>query len=237
VFVIHGRNKKVRDSVFSFLRAIGLKPLEWEEIVALTAKATPYIFEVITTGFEHAHAVVAVFSPDDDVVLRSEFQTENDPEHERRPWGQARPNVIFEAGMAKALNPERTLIVEVGQCKPFTDVSGMHTVRLSNSATQRKAFAQRLETAGCSVNISGMDWLDVGDFSVDSAPPTSMPSGSAKRDLVFANGLKWERIGEGGQVRYRPYCPDCEVPLTKTVDFIKCPKCGFEDLMPQPPRD
>jgi predicted nucleotide-binding protein len=240
VFVIHGRNKGVRDSVFGLLRALGLKPLEWEEVVALTGKATPYIFEVIKAGFEHAQAIVAVFSPDDIVVLRPEFQNENDPEYEKVPRGQARPNVIFEAGMAKALNPDRTLIVEVGRTKPFTDVGGMHTVRLGNSATQRKALAQRLVTAGCSVNMAGTDWLADGDFSVDVEMPEAMPRPETAPQkglgLVFANGLKWERIREGDEARYKPYCPDCEVALKKTMDFVTCPECGFEDLMPQPPR-
>jgi len=43
VFVVHGRNVAVRDSMFNFLRAIGLRPLEWETAVGLTAKASPYI--------------------------------------------------------------------------------------------------------------------------------------------------------------------------------------------------
>src|SRR5437764_570893 len=31
VFVVHGRNDKLRRSLFDFLRALGLKPLEWEK--------------------------------------------------------------------------------------------------------------------------------------------------------------------------------------------------------------
>ena len=36
VFVVHGRNDVVRDSMFGFLRSINLKPIEWTQAVALT---------------------------------------------------------------------------------------------------------------------------------------------------------------------------------------------------------
>jgi len=36
VFVIHGRNEAARKSMFEFLRAIGLKPLEWSQALAAT---------------------------------------------------------------------------------------------------------------------------------------------------------------------------------------------------------
>ncbi len=41
VWVVHGRNLKARDAMFAFLRAIGLKPMEWGEALALTGKGTP----------------------------------------------------------------------------------------------------------------------------------------------------------------------------------------------------
>ena len=41
VWVVHGRNLKARDAMFSFLRSIGLEPMEWGEALALTGKGTP----------------------------------------------------------------------------------------------------------------------------------------------------------------------------------------------------
>lgn len=38
VFVVHGRNESARDSMFQFLRALGLEPLEWDQAVSLTKK-------------------------------------------------------------------------------------------------------------------------------------------------------------------------------------------------------
>jgi len=38
VFVVHGRNEKIRDYMFAFLRAIGLEPIEWDEAKRMTGK-------------------------------------------------------------------------------------------------------------------------------------------------------------------------------------------------------
>jgi hypothetical protein len=38
VFVVHGRNSALRDSMFAFLRAIGLQPLEWSQAVKATGE-------------------------------------------------------------------------------------------------------------------------------------------------------------------------------------------------------
>ena len=51
VFVVHGRNSEARDALFSFLRAIGLTPIEWSQAVDLTGKASPYVGEILDTVF------------------------------------------------------------------------------------------------------------------------------------------------------------------------------------------
>ncbi len=91
VFVVHGRNLPVRNSMFEFLRAIGLDPLEWSEAVHATRKTLPYVGEVLDAAFAMAQAVVVVMTPDDFAWLRPDLQTENDPSFERVPTGQARP--------------------------------------------------------------------------------------------------------------------------------------------------
>ena len=47
VFVVHGRNNAAREAMFTFLRSIGLNPLEWSEAVRATGKASPYVGEVL----------------------------------------------------------------------------------------------------------------------------------------------------------------------------------------------
>ena len=165
VFVVHGKNLAARDALFNFLSAIDLHPLEWSEAVQATGKPSPYIGEVLDAAFSRAHAVVVLFTPDDEARLKESFQSANDPLHETHLTGQARANVLFEAGMAMGRNPDRTVLVELGSLRPFSDVGGRHVIRLDNSSSQRRQeLAQRLQTAGCPVNLDGTTWHTTGDF-------------------------------------------------------------------------
>ena len=164
VFVVHGRNAAARDAMFEFLHYLDLHPLEWSEAVNATGKASPYIGEILDAAFSRAHAVVVLFTPDDEARLKEPFRAENEPLHETQLTGQARPNVLFEAGMAMARDQDRTVLVELGNLRPFSDVAGRHAIRLTNNSQQRQELAQRLGAAGCPVNLKGTDWHTAGDF-------------------------------------------------------------------------
>ena len=172
VFVVHGRNGFARDAMFEFLHSLDLHPLEWSEAVNATGKASPYIGEILDAAFSRAHAVVVLFTPDDEARLKEPFRTENDPPHETQLTGQARPNVLFEAGMAMARDQDRTVLVELGNLRPFSDVAGRHAIRLTNNSQQRQELAQRLGAAGCPVNLKGTRWHTAGDFEAAIALPT-----------------------------------------------------------------
>lgn len=171
VFVVHGRNLNARNEMFRFLRSIGLQPLEWSEAVKATGKGSPYVGEILDTSFSIAQAIIVLFTPDDEAKLLDEFINENDETYERELTPQARPNVIFEAGMAMGRNPDRTVLVELGKLRPFSDIYGRHVIRLNNSSQRKQEFAHRLETAGCRVNLAGTDWHTEGNF--DSAIASS----------------------------------------------------------------
>lgn len=166
VFVIHGRNNRLRVDFFTFLRAIKLDPIEWSEAVKLTGTGAPHISEILDCAFSKSQAIIALLTPDDEVKLKNEFINEDDPVEEKEVSGQARPNVLFEAGMALGKNPLKTILVTVGKIKPFSDVAGRHIVRLDNSGVKRQEIADRLKTAGCAVSLDGKDWHTVGDFEV-----------------------------------------------------------------------
>lgn len=172
VFVIYGRNDKARKEVFAFLRAIGLNPIEWPQAVAMTGEASPYIGDVLTRVLEVAQAIVVLQTPDDIVYLDTELCGED--EEESRPQAQPRPNVLFEAGMAMAVSPARTVIVEFGPVKPFSDISGRHRIRLDDSLAKRQEFANRLRTAGCAVDTNGTDWHTAADLT---PPNAGLPRG------------------------------------------------------------
>jgi predicted nucleotide-binding protein len=121
--------------------------------------------EILDAAFRKAAAVVVLLSPDDEAKLKAEFIKSNDSAYEKRLTGQARANVLFEAGMAMGRNPASTVLVQVGEIRPFSDIGGRHVVHLSNSAETRSEFATKLANAGCNVNTSGTDWLSEGDFT------------------------------------------------------------------------
>ena len=177
IFVVHGRNQAARSAMFQFLRSIGLHPLEWSEAVNYTGKPTPYIGEILNAAFSRAHAVVVLLTPDDEARLREPFRGSNEPPHETELTGQARPNVLFEAGMAMGRSQDRTIIVELGDLRPFSDVAGRYAIRLDKTSEKRQELAQRLQASGCPVNLDGTDWHSAGNF--EAALPPSEARGTA----------------------------------------------------------
>jgi predicted nucleotide-binding protein len=165
VWVVYGRDEKRRDAVFTFLRSIGLRPIEWTSALAATKKGSPHVSEVLDAGFSDAVATVVLLTPDDEARLKREFIKKGDPAHEKNLTGQPRQNVLFEAGMAFGRHPDKTILVEVGTLRPISDLVGRHTVRLSNAMTTRQQFVVKLRAVGCPVDDTGTDWHSAGDFS------------------------------------------------------------------------
>ncbi|NHA70082.1 nucleotide-binding protein [Phycicoccus sp. CMS6Z-2] len=186
VFVIHGRNELARVAIFDFLRSIGLDPIEWSQAITMTGKGSPYIGEVLDAAFGAAQAVVVLQTPDDIAHLHESLTFPGDPECD--PQMQPRPNVLFEAGMAMGRDEERTIIVELGAVKSFSDIHGRHVVRLDNSTQRRQELATRLRVAGCAVNTDGTDWHTAGDLTPPVAPGGGLPLGR-KLPSTTASGL------------------------------------------------
>jgi predicted nucleotide-binding protein len=233
VFVVHGRDSGLRDNFFSFLRALGLQPIEWSEALKLTGKATPYIGEALESAFRNVQAVIVLLSPDDEVRLSPELWREIEDEDEKEIKLQARPNVLFEAGMAFATHPDRTILVEVGEVKPFSDIGGRHVVRLSNLAERRNEIAERIRTAGCDVSKSGNDWLNTGDFEVIRERRTNSSSYAAKdtdeEDLFEAYGINWNK-------EYKKRCLRCRSPLKYSSEkfgpsVLFCSSCNEKHVL------
>jgi len=166
VFVVHGRDMTLRDSMFAFLRAIGLEPLEWEQAIRRARRgANPFVGDVIDEVMDQAQAVLVLFSPDDLVQLKDQFVSRDEKNSEGKPQGQARPNVLFEAGLAMGRHQEKTVLVEVGSVKRFSDIGGRHMLRFNGSAASRHDLVGRLRMLRCDLDVDGRrDWLEVGDF-------------------------------------------------------------------------
>jgi predicted nucleotide-binding protein len=167
VFVVHGRDIKLRDAMYQFLGALGLKPQEWGHAIRAVRRrgGNPYVNDAVAKIMEEAQAVVVLLSPDDEAKLKDQFVTRHERQSEGKLRGQARQNVIFETGVAIGAHHKKTVMVRVGDVKPFTDVGGMHIPNFSGDDKSRHDLANRLEDLGCKINRDGDHWLRTGDFA------------------------------------------------------------------------
>jgi len=165
VFVVHGRNEDARIAMFTFLRSLSLEPIEWAEAISLTKKGTPHIGEILDHAFNNARAVIVLFTGDDIAKLCSSLLKSDDLSYEKEFTPQSRPNVLFEAGMAFGREPDRTILVALGNIRPFSDIAGKNMVKISNKPEDKHKLVSRLKTAGCDFDIEKKsDWLKTGDF-------------------------------------------------------------------------
>jgi Predicted nucleotide-binding protein containing TIR-like domain len=135
------------------------------EAISLTRMGSPSNMTTIDRAFSNAYAAVIVFSGDDIARIGKRYLEPYDESYEREPTRQARPNVIFEAGMAFGRFPERTVVVSFGKTRPLTDIAGLNILYLSNSPESRNKLAGRLRNVGCQVNTTTRnDWLKSGDY-------------------------------------------------------------------------
>jgi predicted nucleotide-binding protein len=140
--------------------------MEWSHAVRAAKGANPYIGDVLDSAMGRVQAVVVLLSPDDQVRLKEEFVGRDERTSEGRLQGQPRPNVLFEAGLALGRHPSKTLLVQVGKVKQFSDVIGKHMHRLTNETSKRNELANRLQKIGCKIDRVGTDWMTEGDFRV-----------------------------------------------------------------------
>lgn len=163
VFTIHGR--QLISEFHDFLRALGLKPMEWSQARAKLGKPNPYTWEVVDWALNNAGAIVALMTPDDEARLKELLIGPQENSMEKELMGQPRQNVLFEAGVAYGRAPLSTVLLRVGSHRPMSDLAGHHILNLNNSPESRQAVADALKAAGCPVDLTGADWFKAGDFS------------------------------------------------------------------------
>jgi predicted nucleotide-binding protein len=166
VFVIYGQNLPAYNEMVQFLRALHLNPKSFND-VSNELGGSPTVLEIVRHGMEQAAVVVALFTPDEWSYLRPELRKPSTAGDSLRRW-QARPNVIFEAGLAMGIDQKRIILVKLGpDVNLFSDVHGIHFIYLNNTPEQRHLLRGRLQTAGCTPDMQSGDFLSpgvAGDF-------------------------------------------------------------------------
>jgi predicted nucleotide-binding protein len=138
------------------------------------------VLDVVHAGMTNAQAVVVVMTAEDRAGLLPELAKTDADRADTQLQGQPRENVLFEAGMAIARGPKRTILVFVGDVRFPSDLAGRHVVRLDNSTRTRQDLRRRLETAGCLVKPTD-DWLTHGalhEGDVKFVPPEPAATGT-----------------------------------------------------------
>lgn len=174
VWLVHGRDTQAAEQLRDFLRALGLKVLEFTQAILRTRQGSPYVGSVLERGIGDTGAVVVLLTPDDEVRLRRPLLTAGDS---GRLAPQPRPNVIFEAGMALQHDPKKVVLVQLGRMRLFSNMAGRHVVHLERPAA-RHELVTKLKAAGCVVDTDGEDWLRRGDFT---GRPARKPRRSARK--------------------------------------------------------
>ncbi len=160
VFVVHGRNWRLRDHIIAFLRAIGLSPISWGEAIKLTGIGAPYIGQALDAALGEAQAVVVLLTGDDEIQPGDDYAQDDSPY-------QPRANVLFEAGMAFTRLPSRTILVELENIWPCDALAGRYRIRLSDQFAHRKAFIRSLQNAGCAIDLPSDEVIrSIGDFGI-----------------------------------------------------------------------
>jgi len=75
VYVSYGRNLRLRDAMFAFLRCIGLEPMDWEDVIAVTHSGSAYTGEAVSSTIRTAYTLLALLTPDEDVALDPRLAT------------------------------------------------------------------------------------------------------------------------------------------------------------------
>ncbi len=160
IVVVHGRGTARTAFFFELLRRLGLRPLAFDELAVRSGAGSPSTREVMRLAFARAQAVIVLFTAEDLAGLRPDLP------------GLPQPHlhVLFEAGVAIALQHTRTIIVEVPPLSGLLDLADIHAVRFAaGTPEERYQLVRKLRAAGCEPDTEGSTWLNL-EF-----PPSGFP--------------------------------------------------------------
>lgn len=216
VFIIYGRNIQAKISIEHFVKALGLSPIDFVQLAA--TGGSQFVGDIVRSGMKQAQGIIALFTPDEVAELGPQYVEKNDRGADKKRC-QARPNVIFEAGLAYGIAPERTIIVTIGSdVALFSDLNGLHIVKLDNDRDSRGNLRKKLIGVECAVDTVTDAWID----------PRS--SGDFESCLNFeAASRHSELVGNSQQIQ--PVPSDRDTVLTED-EYIGLLSSWFENLRP-----
>jgi predicted nucleotide-binding protein len=115
----------------------------------------PFVLDIVRHGVGGAKAIIVLMTPDERAYLDPGLKLTTDGAEAIARW-QPRPNVIYEVGLSMGLNPGSTILVSLGNIGMYSDLNGVHVIRLDNSVQSRHMLRDAILGAGC-------DMIDVSD--------------------------------------------------------------------------
>lgn len=223
VFLVHGRDMKARTELVKLLQAFDLRIVDWPAASRATGNTSPTTAEVIEAGMREAHAIVVLFTPDDLGKCKDQFlEGPHDGGDEREFTGQARLNVIFEAGIAWGQYRPQTVLVEIGYIRRMSDLAGVQAIRLTNSNESRVLLRDRLKNAGLAVDDQQSGWLSAGDFDsllAEVRPEPATASSPQAQQSVIEETNSWRVVAERLAELHRLH-PTSQVELTYGANLL-----------------
>lgn len=147
VYVVYEQETATANKINRFLVEKGLKVFKKEDAVAWTGETAPFIGRVIDVAFEHAQTVIVLLTGDEKVQLCKTFQHDDDEEFEKEFSPQPTQEQLFEAGYAFGKSPKRTILVQDGNVRPFSDILGRYVLNFNDTQKDYEALLAHLERA------------------------------------------------------------------------------------------
>lgn len=148
IFLVHGHDLGMRDSVALFLRGLGLEPIVLDE----QANKGRTIIEKLESHSDVGFAVV-LMTPDDEGISRRDKEANS----KLKPKARARQNVVLEMGYFMAhLTRARVCGLTKGSIEIPSDLSGVLVVPIDQGDWKNR-LAKELEDAGYTI-----DWRGAG---------------------------------------------------------------------------
>ncbi|HZS79002.1 MAG TPA: TIR domain-containing protein [Ktedonobacteraceae bacterium] len=175
VYLVHGQNSAATRAMCEFLQSLELVPITKETVVKLMGETAPFIGQIIDAAFEHANAVIVLFTGDDLARLRSDLQKDSEKAAGRDFAYQPGQDQVFEAGYAFGRYPEHTILLQLGNMQLFSDIDGMYIPIFTGKEDERRSLIDKLKKVGCTLKDDGDKWRKAGNFRKalrKDTPPT-----------------------------------------------------------------
>jgi hypothetical protein len=180
VYVVYGRNKAIQQAMYDFLDALGLQLLTKEAVINSLQQGAPFADDVLDTTFKSAKAIIVFFSAEEQVRLRRELRKPDDRNAETEFLLQPGIDQIFEAGYALGGFSDRTILLQVGQVRLFSDIDGRDVLNFTGKVADCRRLIDRLKSIGCILQENGNKWQGARNFQQAFSDPQI--GKSVKRD-------------------------------------------------------